>query len=216
MNFLELCVRLHQEADTAGSGPTSVLGNTGELANEVNWVADAWTEIQGQLHWDWQWQEATVTVLTGTSKIATSIAADRYVQDAGYIGTRFVDYYPWHRFRMIFPEALIASRPAGAAEGVSAWTVAPDKTLRFNAIVDADTAITVERYANPTVLAANTDTPAMDSEFHMAIVWHALIKNHNFNEAGISRQTAQVELNKIMKNLHNRSTPQMILGGPLL
>lgn len=213
MNFLQLCQRTRQEADIAGSGPTSVVGQTGELGNVVNWVIDAWNEIQGMKLWDWQWQEVPVVIPLGAAELAGTIAADRYVQDSGYIGTRLLDYYPWWRFRTFFPAALIQ---AGPAEGVTAWSVAPDRSVRVNVIVDADTTINLERYANPTALAADGDTPAMDSEFHMAIVWHALIKNHNFNEAGVSRQTAQVELDKIMGNLLPRSMPELQLGGPLL
>ena len=46
MNFLSLCQRLRSEARIPGTGPSSVTGQTGELAKIVEWITTAYEDIQ--------------------------------------------------------------------------------------------------------------------------------------------------------------------------
>src|SRR5688572_4470889 len=54
MNFLQLCQDLVSELGLAGgSGPTTVVGQAGELRNVVRWIAQANLDIENQ--WiDWK------------------------------------------------------------------------------------------------------------------------------------------------------------------
>lgn len=63
MNFLGLVQRLTQEAGASGAGPTDVVGQQGEYARMVNWVNDAWLDIQS-LHQDWEFLRTTCSFPT--------------------------------------------------------------------------------------------------------------------------------------------------------
>ena len=52
VTFLDLCQRLAAECGVSGSGPSSVLTQTGESARLVNWIASRWVTIQRK-HPDW-------------------------------------------------------------------------------------------------------------------------------------------------------------------
>ena len=56
MNYLELCRRARRECGIAGAetDPTAVTSQVGEYRRLVDWVSEAWTEIQGR-HTDWRW-----------------------------------------------------------------------------------------------------------------------------------------------------------------
>ncbi len=45
MNFLSLCQRLRSEARIPGTGPSSVTGQTGELAKIVEWITTAYAVV---------------------------------------------------------------------------------------------------------------------------------------------------------------------------
>lgn len=213
MNRLELVRQLRQfagvGAGSTGNGPTTTLNQTGEYKRLVDWIDGAWNEIQQGHRWDFLWESSTVTIVAATNVTAGSIPERRYVQDAAYIGTKPLTGMPWAQFRTRYPSGLIA------AGEPSAWAIRPDKAFVVNAQPTADTAIAVERYKNPIAMAADADTPAMPSEHHMAIVYKALLLYANFEEAGVTRATAQAEYDRHMMALGLTELPEWTFGAPL-
>lgn len=61
--FLQLAQKLRQETTDSGTGPSTVTGQTGELARFVSWIADAWQEIQSERE-DWLFARKSFTVNT--------------------------------------------------------------------------------------------------------------------------------------------------------
>lgn len=214
MNRLELVRRLRQEAGvgagSAGTGPSSTINQTGEYKRLVDWVDGAWSEIQREHKWDFLWESATVTVLSGDHLVAGSIPAGRYVQSSAFVGAKPLEYMPWRRFSAAYPDALLTDGEP------SAWSVRPDKALVVNYKPLDDTDIIVERYKNPIAMTADTDIPAMPVEHHMAIVWKALLLYSNFEEAGVTRLTAQTEYERHIKALGLLELPDFEFGDPLL
>lgn len=213
MNRLELARMTRQMAGIAagstGNAPSTTLNQTGEYKRVVDWLDQAWAEIQREHKWDFLWEQATVTILATTSSLAGSIAAHRYVQDSAYIGSKRLLYLPWDSFKRRYPAALIS------AGEPSAWSIRPDKAFVVDHAPTADTAISVERYQNPTALAADADTPAMPIEHHMAIVYKALLLYANFEEAGVTRATAEAEYNRHLMALGLLELPGFELADPL-
>jgi hypothetical protein len=215
VNFLQLCQRLAHEAGVNGPGPTTVVGQNGslELGRIVNWTNDAWLNIQGRRLWSWMWTNAALTLTAGNSTIAGALAPERYDTDSAYYADgsatgRWLQYLPWDEFRHDY-------RVLGTVDGITAWTVRPDNTLVFNAAASVDRTITIERWANPTSMAADTDIPGLPEDLHMLIVWRGLIKYAGFDEAGVQRSVAVEEHNQLWSALVSRCLPQMRLGGPL-
>ncbi|RME56466.1 hypothetical protein D6779_10580, partial [Candidatus Parcubacteria bacterium] len=66
MNYLQLCQRLREKVGASGEGPLSVAGQRGEYARIVNWIDEAWIEVQ-RLHntWAWMHKEASGSLVPG-------------------------------------------------------------------------------------------------------------------------------------------------------
>lgn len=218
--FLELAQQLRQEAripsPTTAATPTTVLAQTGELKDIVDWTGQAWVEIQGQKHWSWMWENPTVTILANTSTLAQTVSAERYIFDTAYVpattGTtsRKMRYYAWDEFRRRFPSGdIVAGTPYS-------WTVRPDGAIAVNSKPTANMDITLERYATPTYLTADTDQPGMPADLRMLIVWMALMKHADELEAGARRSTAQDNASRLMRDLNTRCLPALRLGAPLM
>ena len=208
MNFLAIAQRLRKEAGIAGSGPTSVLAQTGEMDRLVGWANDAWLTIQRKQHWDWLWEQATVTIAATTGETAGTIPANRYLRDKARIGTARLSFLPWERFSIVYPDP--------AAGTPVAWSIRPDGAFVVNAKPTASTDITVQRYRLPTSMAADADIPAMPERFHMAIVWRALMDASDYDEAGVSRATAAAKYAEVLGDALSEGRPVLSLGAPLM
>lgn len=54
MTFLELCQRLRAEYQDLGSGPVTVVDQSGKMAGYVNAIRESWQQIQlSRKDWDW-------------------------------------------------------------------------------------------------------------------------------------------------------------------
>ena len=65
MNYLGMVQRLRQETGYSETGPSAVTGQTGMHARAVDWIADAYTEIQNRDYWRWMRKEFTLTTNSG-------------------------------------------------------------------------------------------------------------------------------------------------------
>lgn len=212
MNRLSLCQRLRREVGVSSgsdTGPATTLGQVGEMLNIVNWIDASWQEIQGMKLWGWMWETATVVVVAGTSATVGTIAARKYITTEVYQGTTLMSYLPWEHFREAFPTSQIASGTP------SVWTIRPDKAFVVNAKPTADTSYAVERYRNPTAMLVDADVPALDEEFHMAIVWRAAMKYAGFDEAGGAYQNAKMQFDFLMQGMGLNDLPDIGFGDPL-
>lgn len=214
MTRLELVRMLRQlagvGAGSTGNGPASTISQTGEYKRLVDWIDGAWNEIQQANRWDFLWEQATVTVAANANEVVGTLPAYRYVQDATYNAEGApLTWMPWANFRLRYPSAqIVAGTP-------SAWTVRPDKKFVVNAKPTASYPLTVERYKNPVPMTADAEEPALPVEHHMAIVYKALLLYSNFEEAGVTRATAQAEYARHMMALGLTELPSMSFGDPL-
>ena len=211
MNRLELCRSAMQLAGIPSGSFLTTLNQTGEGARVVRWIDDAWQFLQQMHLWNFLWEQAAIVIPAGNHFIAGTIPATRYVPDSAWVGTRRMDdFVPWEEFRERWPVALVGNGEP------SAWSIRPDNAFVVSARPLVDLTINVERYRNPTAMAADTDTPTgLPAEHHLAIVYQALLLYANFEEAGITRATAQEELNKLLGVLTKTQLPAMQFGGAL-
>lgn len=219
MTFLQLCQRLAVEAGLSSSGPSAVTGQTGEAARIVNWVRDAWTLIQGEHdNWQWLWNEFTLNTVSGTagyseSDISGTPSVERWDERAFSIylssdgaSTRvpigalaypaYRDSYAHRYVADAFPQKVI---------------VLPDNTLRLYPAPDAVYVLGGVYYESPTELAADSDTPAISSKFHMAIVWRALMLYAEYEEAPEVYQAAYSEYSRELGRMRVKYLPQITI-----
>lgn len=208
MNRLDLVRRLIAESGTTGLALGTTLNQRGDALNFVNWIDDAWLEVQGLMNWPSLWEDAAVTITSGASTAAGTLSHKRYVKDSARLNGGFLTYVPWDRFRLAYP-----SLQEGGS--ITEWTIRPDRSLAVNSIVTADTTLQVERFKMPGPLTADADTPAMFSEYHMMIVWRALTLYGGFDEAGVAYKRGAAEYAQ-MKRLAAGDLPAMEAGEPLL
>ncbi len=222
MTYLDLCQRTAIEAGIANASqsnlPIGITGQVGELARVVKYVADAWREIQGNKHWDWMWEQPTISIAAGASSVAAgNVSQERWDKCSVYIPTvnsdsagRYLEYLPWDVFRTQYPRILTGS-------SIGVWSIAPDRTFRINGVAPTGGFVcTAERYASPTNLSMATDVPGMPADFHMLIVYKAMRKLAGFDEAGSQRQVALDEERALWNDLTIRCLPSMRLGGSIL
>jgi hypothetical protein len=185
VNLLELAQRLHRELGRAGSGPTSVTTANRSDRSLFDWVSDAWNDIQTETYgWRWMLKSADCGV-TGASQTYTG--ADFGLADHGRFRPETDDYTvrafdpanPANVWRMKFVpydrfvRQCLDIPPAAAAPQL--WSITPDNKLAIAPQPDGAYTLKVGYVSSPTVLAADEDAPNMPSEYHMAVVWKAMV-----------------------------------------
>lgn len=193
MTFLELCQRARLECGVSGTGPSTVTGQTGQLLKIVNWVTQAWLEIQTMRpNWRFMWKEFTFNTEAGTRDYAP---ADVSITDLDQWDTNsfliyetalgasdqnplpYLDYGKWrptYRNRM-------AER---SNDRPMLFTLMPDDdSVRFEPCPDAIFTLDGEYKRTPQTFSASSDTPTgFPSKFHMMIVYKAM-QFYGFHES---------------------------------
>lgn len=219
MNYLQLCQELAEDVGVAGASagtvPTTVVGQTGELRRIARWVRNAWLKLQGADLWPWMWEETTVVIAAGGNVTATGIPEKLWDKElAHHFGSGnapfWMEYLPWGEFKQQYGADYLANNRTPTV-----WTIRRDNAFVVNAIPTADFTIHVERWGLPQTLVGDTDTPGAPEHTHQLIVQMAKVLYANHDEAGAMRQTAQVEVDDLMMQFHRLLQPSMRLGGAL-
>lgn len=214
MNHLQLVQRLVYESGASGSSLaiSTTAGQRGDALNFVNWIGDAWLEIQGLLNWPALWKEASVPVAASAATVAQSLPHKRYVKTGAKLTddvtgqTYALDYAPWHQFREVYTSAT------NGAPGY--WTIRPNRSIKFNATLSNASTFTCERYAMPGALSGDDAVPDLFEEHHMMIVWRGLMLYAGHDEAGVAYKRGEAEYRK-MKRLAGIDLPDLQPGEPL-
>lgn len=217
MNFLQLVQRLSQEAQIPGNGPSAVVGQTGENRNLVNWIKTSWQEIE-TAHKEWKWRQKEFSFETQTGVAAYTPAM---------IGIDS-DFSSWNITRM---RLFTTTMPGSDALPVPPWTYddyeryyriasqAPGRPVIFaerpndQALVLGPTPRTAEYtmagwyYTAPQELVLPTDVPRMPAEFHMLIVYDALLKYAGREAAGEIYEDARRQRRQLMTRLEDHQLP---------
>jgi hypothetical protein len=204
--FLELAQKLRQEVGAAGSGPAAVTGQTGEARRLVDWVRDAWVDIQAkQVAWSFLWAQFEKAVTDAESDYLVAEDANRVVPDTVRLnGQRLVslEYGDYSRRIVTSPETVPQS-----------FVILPDRKLRI--LPASNGTLTGDYYRTPQVLAANTDTPLAPAHLHEAIVAQAMIFYAAYEDAPEIYQDGSMRLRRWMTRLQNECLPSIELPGPL-
>ena len=178
MNYLELCTRVRQRADVAGSGLASVVGQVGILEKIVTWVDDAWSEIQLlEKWWLFRQESGTATLTTGTSEYGTSALLPSdfayfwkdsiYIKDAG-VKAGQLELIPWEEYRSKYlHEVLYLKQPSKIA-------ITHNGKVYFDTLPDKDYTIAFDYQRTVQILAANSDIPTLPVDYHDVIWLRAL------------------------------------------
>ena len=181
----------------SGTGPTSVIGQSGEMAELVTWIQAAYQDIQNlRPNWRFMRSEFTFPMIAGVNTylptavslddLATWIADDlrAYLLPGDESG---LTYETWDDFRAVRD---IGTVPSGRP---THFSVKPNNAVIFWPTPDDAYTCKGEYVIVPDELSSNTDAPIIPVQYHMLIVWRALINygaalaadekyNHGLNE----------------------------------
>lgn len=226
MNFLELCSRLGTESGVSGSIST-VTGVTGEWSRIVNWIQQAWVEIQEENpEWNWMRKPVSFDTIANQSTYTptsapislTDFASWRedsfriYLTSAG-VGTEwllpFRDYNSFRDYWLLSSRKITYARPTEI-------TVAPNKDLILGLAPDSIYTVSGEYYKQPVILSADADTPDMPSRFHMAIVYRAMMFYGGYESASDAYSRGESQYKAMMNNIRYDQMPSITRGGSLI
>ena len=200
MNYLELCQRLVRETGIADSGPTSVVGQTGDYRRITDWVNDAWLQIQSmRKDWAWMWATGTSTLTANTSLV--TLPSDAEEIERVSLGQAYIQ-------RLTYDELADAYREITAGQP-SAFAIRPDGKLAFNAKPESNLTVTYEYYKVPTSMVTNIDFPGMPSRYHMLIVYSALREYALFDVAPEIEKKAVVAYEMMLADLERDQLPKI-------
>lgn len=225
-NFLELCQKLRQEAGISGTGPTSVLNQSGEMKRIVDWIARAYEDVQNaEGQWNFLRRDFTFPTIQGVQAYtADSVGLPEheswldqsfrvYLTEMGYDDEVWIKYWPWESFR----DAYIRSGNRDTVGRPIAWTIRPeDQAVMLWPLPDLDYTIVGEYMRRPAVMAASVDVPLFPRQFHDVLMWRALMWYGNYESAPELYATGRGEFERMMNRLRRDQLPQITLGGSIV
>lgn len=222
LNFLALVQRAYREAGLTGSGPVTVLNQSGRNLDMVNWVLQSHEEIQtSREDWTFDWAQGTFSLPSGQDTYDTATdfnivggvreftrtGAYVYPTAQGVNGRLFLEYLEWERFRYL-TVPVVGGIPV-------AFTVRPDGDVQYYPRPNVAATAVHEYFRLPETLAADTDIPRMPAWAHMAIVWKAVMIGCGKTKDWSRHDAAEERYEAIYQRMLRELTPQMVTGGPL-
>ncbi len=174
MNYLELVKRAWTESSQSGGGPVSVVGMSGHQQKFVDWVRDAWVDIQQYSdEWVFLKNSAVCTLTSGQESVLSAILgiADLKKPLVVFI---MVDGQ-WQQLPL-----SISLSSSGEWSQVNKQSGRPTKvyfsngSFSFDSIPDANYQLKIHYVKSPQELMTNADTPWCDASYHRTIMWHAV------------------------------------------
>lgn len=178
--FIELAQECRSISGVNGTGPTDVTTATGIELKLVNYVKNAWTDIQSHPKW-WKWMWGDYTGGTPLQTIAAT--SDYVLTDVDEILVKTFRSYLTatgvsDRQRMTYSDYEAFQRSFGIVVGTDSRPIRatrlPNGNLRLYPAPDAVYSIEFEFIKTPQILAVNADVPEMPARFHQLIVYEAL------------------------------------------
>lgn len=230
MNFLQICQRLNNEAGEPGTGSTTfdtVVSQAGLYGLMVDWAQSAYQDIQSQ-HANWEFMRSSFSFsTTATQREYTPLQAGltdleswkkneygdfrMYLSSAGVNSEQYMHYIPWDDYRQMYLFGATRTSPGQPTY----FSIHPNKNLDLYLVPDDIYVVSGEYYKQPETMTLDADTPNFQSQFHMAIVWRALMMYGAHYAADEKYKHGQNEYKKILRRLEFDQLPQMSFGAPL-
>jgi hypothetical protein len=231
MTFLEMCQKVAEESGTVASlpNPQSVTGQAGRLLRIVNWVNGAYGLIQSA-HPDWLWMRGTfegqllpdVREYAGDALNATRFA--RFARTAHgqsvvsvydhAIGPRDEAILDFRDFDDFYATFLTGGRQSERNKPTHI-TRTPDNRLAVWPMPDRNYTVRGMYHKARHTLAGNDDVPDLPPDYHMVIVYRALMLLATFDEDAARLGVYTSEFTALYTPLCAHYLPQIELGAPL-
>ena len=224
MNFLQLVQEFRRQARISGTGPSSVVSQTGNMQLAVNWILQAYEDIQN-LHTDWMFLENDFsfnTIASTQNYTSTSISLSEfgewktnsfryYLASTGSSGEQWLPHLRYEKFRdwyLFGPARTQTGQP-------HRFTVVPDLSLSIFPLPDAIYTVVGRYYKKPQTMTANADIPIIPVKYHMIIVYRAMMHYGGWDVANEIFSRGQNEYMTLLNKLERTQLPKMQKAGPL-
>ncbi len=229
MNYLQLAQRLRRRCRVIGSGPSAVTGQNEEYSRLLDFINEAWMYIQ-ELYPNWAWMRASMSFPTVAAQASYTLAQIEAT------GTGFTNFGNWNRdsFRYYWTSPGIDTEQVLYYRDYDYWrdvyqigslraqestpcdiTVLPALGLGIGPTPAAGFTITGDYYKVATELTASTDEPGMPPQFHMLIVYRAMMLYGAGEAAGEIFQTGNNLFKEMLGNLELQQLPELMVGDSL-
>lgn len=218
--FLQLCQLTREKCGISGTGPALVTGQTGEMGRIVNWVQEAWIELQNRNRdWDWMRAEFCLTTTALRQDYAPSEASltdfsrwhvdtlRAYRADLGVADQQWLVAWDYQTFRDTY---MFAQQTSGRPTVFAIR--ARDKALLFGSIPDDAYEIRGEYQKAARPFLSGSEKPSLPEEFHMLIVYGAMLKYAYYENAPEVAQSAQLMYGSMLNHLMMNQAPEYSLG----
>lgn len=218
-----------------GTGPSTIVGQSGQHLKMINWLIDAWTELQNRYE-NWRWMRSSFTVNTVAStdtyaytactdsKTSVTIARfarwwahDRlnsfkaYLTSGGVSGQYRLIYLDYEAFKHIYK---FGSQQSSTGQPIYV-SVDDDDRFILGPNPSAIYTITGDYQRGPQTLAVDADTPDMPSRFHDLVAWYAIERYATHMVAPEILAQSRLQAGRLMGELELSQLPQFRMGGPL-
>lgn len=216
MNFLQLVQRTHTECGISGRPPGSVAGQSGLNLRLVQWVADAWEDLQREHEeWAFRWGRQPITFQAGVSHYTP---ADLGLQAGDRILHLYRDGQPlpvleWEASRLIGLRGRLDGQPPGQ---LATLVRQPDGRFLVYPTPDVDQTLDSEYRRAVSVLTDNLDTPSMPADYHLFLVWEAVLQFAIDHADDDLRQRASHKAERLWHKLASDQLPDLELGATFL
>lgn len=224
MSFLDMVRRLHKESGTGGARPATTVSQSGDIGNLVDWISTAWMDIQNERS-DWFFMRQPISFNTVASQSSYTAAQAgitsfgnykrdsfrQYLVAGGVASEMDLPYLSYDRFR----DAHLFGAERTRTQVPDHFTIDPQKNFLIGPIPDGVYNINGEGFALPTEFALDTDRPTMPSQYHMIVVWRALLFYAHKEAAPESLTFGQAQYERLMRQLLRDQLPEVTLGGAL-
>jgi len=140
------------------------------------------------------------------SWIIDSVKLYSVVTDENLLG-----YVSWNEFNAYYKLASFRTTTGRP----SVFSIDPSKQMVFWPIPDGVYTVSGQYRKRPDTMALDADTPIFPVEFHMAVVWRALMIYAGYEEAQTVYAHAASEYNKLMAAMRRDQLPAFFWGTTL-
>jgi len=201
----------------AGSGPTQVTGQAGQLLRVVDWVAQAWEDIQ-IMRPNWKFMHSFLTFNTaattrdyapGDVSITDMNQWDQgslliYENAVGASDQNHLPYTSYADWRTAYRagmDVLADGRPV-------LWTILPNNSIRMQPAPDKVYTVDGEYKKVAQLFTADADVPTnLPDDFHILIVWQALKYYAYYQNAPEVLEEAEDKFDALLTRLEIEQLP---------
>ena len=209
MTFLELCQTVRQEVGISGTGPTTVIGQEGQLKVIVDFVIAADHQIQSLWHdWNFLWGQYSSTVTVGNRAPALGKPTDlsnwdkrSFYLDYTSDDSTSLDELSYVEWRSDYRQGTSTNQTP------TFFVIQPDENVIVESTADKTYTITADYWKTPTDLAANTDVSAIPPQFHRIIVSRTKTMWAEREEAPEILLASSAEYQDLLDKLESQSLP---------